>query len=136
LRNLVDVDKQRHPAEYKALRQLYFENRQVKQGAKGRTKVKRDANGKPQDMSNSDYYGRATYCPACRCRFEENVIPPHGSNGHGCKGAGRFGVTPYAIYLEGRAEKRSRKKKKSSTGRASTSVRTVRGGLPGLGRRR
>ena len=55
-------------------------------------------------------------------------MPPHGPAPHGCRGSGKFGVTQHSIAQQKRAESLPGAK-------GGTSVRTVSGGLPGLGKR-
>ncbi len=86
----------------------------------------------PKGVSVADYYGRATYCPVCHRDFGQDLMPPDGPAPHGCKGSGKFGVTRYTIAQQGGAE--NVRKAKRGTGRG-TSVHTVSGGLPGLGKR-
>jgi hypothetical protein len=128
LRKLAALDKQRYAAEYRALEELHAQEHKTRR--RNKKKGPASANGKPPYVSPGDYYGRATYCPVCRRDFKTNFIPPHGPGPHGCRGSGKFGVTLYTIYLNRRYEKQP------ARGGGSTSVRTVRGGLPGLGKRR
>ena len=59
---------------------------------------------------------------------KQDFMPPHGPAPHGCRGSGKFGVTQHAIAQQKRAESVPRAE-------GGTSVRTVSGGLPGLGKR-
>ena len=136
LKELVALDERCHAAEYRALREVYAQEQPVRRGNK---KVKQES----AKLKPPDYYGRATYCPVCHRDFDANFMPRHGPDPHGCKGSGKFGVTRYTIDVQKREEewaRRQRKKGKRSKGAKggvlhSVSVRTVSGGLPGLGRR-
>jgi hypothetical protein len=127
LREIARLDQRRHAAEYAALKR-HANELKTRRTDKQKTRQK-SVKGSPPNMSLADYYGRATYCPVCRHDFNTNFIPRHGAGPHGCNGSGKFGASLYTIYLDRRAEKQLK------GGGRSTGVRTVSGGLPGLGRR-
>lgn len=79
-------------------------------------------------VTNPSYYTQATCCPVCLRDLGAERIPRHDdTRWHVCNGSGRFGVTQHT------AEQLRRTKGRSEFERSS-SVRTVSGGLPGLGK--
>jgi hypothetical protein len=74
---------------------------------------------------------RPTHCPVCYCNTGELTVPPHiDKRGRQCDGAGMRGVLASRIEgLKWRAEA-----EKPVDTEPSTSVRAVRGGLPGMGK--
>jgi ATPase subunit of ABC transporter with duplicated ATPase domains len=82
----------------------------------------------PEGVSVAEYYGHSTYCPVCLWNFGQILMPPHGPAPHGCKGAGKFGVTRYTIAQQAGAVDMA----KAESG---SSVHAVGGGLPTLGNR-
>lgn len=138
LRAIVKSNRRRHPAEYRALEHLGASAdpprpRRVvpDKTKKSKTLTKKPSvdplQGKPVDVSVSDYVGRATYCPDCRQDFDANYIPIHRSGANRCRGSERFAVSLYTLYLQGRHLPDSGPRRWAPT---------VAGGLPGLGRRR
>ena len=133
LDKLVADDKRQNAEQHRAIKDAVAQQRDDRRRdaaeAKQRAKITKD---KPPGMSLNAYVGQSTYCPVCGRDFGVNLIPRHGPEPHGCKGSGRFGVSLYSVHLAGRREA----KRPKSRGRNSNSVRTVPGGLSGLGRRR
>ncbi|WP_141681358.1 C2HC-type zinc finger protein [Mycobacterium malmoense] len=131
LKKVVAEDKQRNPNEYRALKALAVQRRKDQrheaEEAKRYAKALQD---KPPGMSVADYVGQTTRCPVCGRDFGVDRIPRHGPEPHGCRGSGRFAVSLYSVH-QARREAKSPK----SNDLNGSSVRTVRGGLPGLGRR-
>lgn len=123
------ADLRAHAAEYGALNALANERRahkQRKRDARRQRKVLRDM---PRGMSLSHYVGAVTYCPVCGNDFGRSPIPQHGAAPYGCRGSGRLASTLYSFHQA----RREAVEKAQGGGPSSSSVRTVRGGLPGLG---
>jgi len=130
LEKLVAEDKRKHAEQHRVLKALGAQQREVRhrEAAEARQSAK-IAKEKPPGMSMTAYVGQTTHCPVCGRDFGGNVIPRHGSEPRGCRGSGRIGVSLYVVHQSRREAKRPKSRHRS------TSVRTVRGGLPGLGRR-
>ncbi|MDT5113018.1 MAG: hypothetical protein QOE20_4908 [Mycobacterium sp.] len=78
---------------------------------------------------------RATYCPVCFCNTGEHIMPTHtDKRGRECAGSGKRGVFSSQV---GRVKKRQKAEedKKRDVASRSDSVRGIRGGLPGQGKR-
>lgn len=130
LKKVVAEDKQRNPKDYRALKAFATQQRkEQRQEAEEASRCAKALKGKPPGMSVADYIGHTTRCPVCGKDFGADRIPRHGPEPHGCR-QGRFGVSLYSVHQLRRDAKRP-----STNGPHSSSVRTVGGGLPGLGRR-
>jgi hypothetical protein len=118
LRDVIEADKQRHPAEYRALQAIHDSQKRVR----------------PRKQKSREH---KTFCPVCAKNLEvsSGPLPPHENrNGDKCRGAGKWGVSQLAA--RNRKKQKKRVVVRDNDRYYSTSVRTVGGGLPTLGRRR
>lgn len=125
LQQICTEDRARHRVEYRALQAI------------------RD--GLQQANTPKTSRDHKTFCPVCTTdvKVSTGPLPVHKSpTGRACDGKGMWGVSKEAALIR---SKRGGRKKKAKTGKNvdsdrhlyyGTSVRTVGGGLPGLGRRR
>jgi hypothetical protein len=103
---------------------------ELAKGAEERRKRYAEQRAKWEAAAEAGIAIRPTYCPVCYCNTGELAVPPHkDKRGRQCDGAGKYGVYPSQIE----AVKRSKEVAKPRD-EPSTSVRAVRGGLPGLGK--
>jgi len=122
LLQIVEEDQRRHRAEYTGLQAIRI------QALNERREARRKTKGEEPEVSPGQYYGRSTYCPVCLRELGAERMPRHDdTRWHVCNGSGRFGVTQYT------AEQLRRTKGRQEYER-SPSIRTVSGGLPGLGK--
>jgi hypothetical protein len=106
------------------------QQRRAKRNAQERAKGWAEQREKMAAATEANAAIRRTYCPVCYCNTGEVTVPPHqDKRGRDCDGAGKYGVRPSRI--EGL---KRRKKATEPVDEPSTSVRAVRGGLPGLGK--
>ncbi len=138
IREVLATDERANRQQYGALREAGKRQRaaaaekEQQQRAEAKRRAAEEAQRKkqlkdmPKGMRVEDYVSRATHCPVCARDFGTNRIPPHGKP-HACRGSGRLGATLCSIHQARRENDKSRRAS------GSRSVRTVGGGLPGLG---
>lgn len=126
-------EQERKFLQKQRLRLAQAEERRQRRQQERKQKLEHDQQRKraklrlPEGITVGDYYGRNTCCAVCRRDFGQELIPPHGPAPHGCRGAGRIGVTRATLAHNWRAG--------TGCGAGSgSSVHTVSGGLPTLGK--
>ena len=127
---VVEEDQRRHDAEYRALQAIRESH----------------AEGSRRERNKKNARDKRTFCRICAANLRVSVgpLPAHTDHkGNPCKGAGLRGVSVEAARASTNPKKKQKQKKKkrpivgdSDFWYSGSSVRTVGGGLPGLGKRR